>query len=145
MARSKSKHRRDNYSHNAIAKRSLPVFSYYVSPVPYGVQKSLRQLEDRRTFHPMGRNRFAFGSGSSRNRMIVTDSQINRAVKSGTFRGITPTYPGYRQKFRKPETLSVCVRRIIRKQVIHALGISGKSGGQKRPRFSFLSSISCRR
>jgi hypothetical protein len=46
--------------------------------------------------------------------------------------------------FRVPEEVAVCVRRKIRKEVLHAIRKAGKVG-QRRPKRNFTSQISCRR
>lgn len=47
-----------------------------------------------------------------------------------------------RFSFDNPLTVTVCVRRRVRKEVLHALNHSGKSG-QKKPRKNFNSNIRC--
>jgi len=41
--------------------------------------------------------------------------------------------------------LSVCRSRAVRRQVLHALKVAGKSGGQKKPRWTENSRVSCKK
>lgn len=130
MAKKKSSSsvRRDS---SAIAKRSLPspYQEYFPSPRPvFTFQPSLPllEVEDRRAFHP---------SGSTRPALNVNGRQhLLRAAG-------TPTHP--RVGFQDAERLLVCVRRGTRKEVMFAKGKAGKKG-QRKPRFNYYSSISCK-
>lgn len=90
---------------------------------------TLTEIEDRRTFNP--------GRSPSR-----TPRQIARVLMA------LPKVQGKRSSrevysFKLPKQTAVCVRREIRKQVIHAKGAAGTK--VRRPRRNALSRISCRR
>lgn len=48
-----------------------------------------------------------------------------------------------RLQFDLPKQVTVCVRRQIRKEVIHAIGKSGRGAKRRRPRYNSWSQISC--
>lgn len=121
-----------------IANRRLPVYS----PVPYSpLPKSvLRDIEDRRTWHPSGSMRPARSFSQSQHRL--TTPNVNRR-KSMQHKLHTP-YVTQAISFDVPEKVAICVRRKMREEVLHALKKTGKRG-QKRPRFTWYSKIACRR
>lgn len=95
---------------------------------------NIRLVEDRRTFHPRGPVRPAA--------MVTTP---NHRLRSRTSRNMRNPYAvAHSLAFQAPEQVLVCVRRQRRKEVLHALGKAGGTG-QKRPRRSFFSTISCKR
>ena len=97
----------------------------------------LPSIEDRRTFHPEGPNRPARSLSSSRHRLRVpkTPSRYQYSLKK--------SYVPHEIGFVDPERVLVCVRRRQRRQVMHAMKKAGKRG-QRRPRRSYYSSVSCR-
>ena len=111
----------------------------------------LRELEDRRTWHPEGPRRPARGFKSSRHRLALTQ-QTTRRSPSAKGRGMA-ALPSFQPKlygspltkigFVEPQQVAICVRRKQREEVLHALKKTGKSG-QKRPKRSYYSSISCK-
>lgn len=143
MAKSRrQQHRRENF--NSFANRRLPVF--HVNPVPYS-SLYLRQVEDRRRFHPEGFYAPAATIGPRWSRSLVVSSLQKRPVQSSTRSSMRSWLPGAlpsRLRFKSPERVAVCVRRSIRREVLHAFKKTGR-GGQRKPRFSWHSQISCRR
>lgn len=99
---------------------------------------SRREVEDRRQWHPLGYHRPA-QSVSSQYHQLRAKVLPRKFVKPRAY-GRAETAVA----FGRPERLMVCVRRSIRKQVMHATGRAGR-GGQKKPRFNWLSQISCKR
>lgn len=102
----------------------------------------LRSIEDRREFHPDGPSRSARSFNSDRHRLVVPAREPvhrdNFDHMSSTLYAAPPAAVG----FENSDKVIVCVRRGIRKEVLHALGKTGK-GGQKRPRRSEYSDIQC--
>lgn len=142
MAKNKRqrRERRDFTTSHAISNHRLPL------PVAF---QPLRVIEDRRTWHPEGPRRPARSFNSSRHRLKAAPSSIQRTaqVPSGRFANplkIWDTPATHQVAFERPQSVLVCVRRKIREQVLHALNKTGKRG-QKRPRFSYYSSIKCKR
>lgn len=92
----------------------------------------LTQVEDRRTYHPLGPARPARSLSGSPHRLIVP--------KARTYARISSRVP-HMIGFANPSKILICVRRKIRREVILA---KGKGGGRhRRPRFSHYSSIKC--
>lgn len=107
---------------------------------------TLRQYEDRRTFHPQGPQRSARSFSSFHHRLRVAgipivetnrDAGYQQNFISGNFDALP-----YRIGFVKPERILICVRRKIRREVLHALKIAG-GRGFKRPTFNEYSSVRC--
>lgn len=101
---------------------------------PRLVSPQIATFEDRRTYHPAGPNRPAFSLPRSASRLVVRQKPSSKFWPSQT-KGIVT--------FAVPKNVSICVKRSVRKQVLHALGKAGKSGMAPRRRSAF-SSVSCR-
>lgn len=91
--------------------------------------QDLRVIEDRRVYSP-GR---------------VKPSRTPRQVARVLMASSSPKSPMNREvlSFKIPRSTAVCVRRSIRKQVIHAKRRAGTK--VRRPRRNAMSSISCKR
>jgi len=96
------------------------------------VLSSLGEWEDRRAFNANSplRNHITFRSRSS------ADIVANKP---------TPVRQVSRPAFRDPQDVVVCVRRKQRKEILHALGRTGRGARRARPRLTASSHISCRR
>lgn len=116
-----------------IAKRSLPLSDYKkrLWSQNYAVTKKNREIEDRRTFKP---DRPYLNP--------LTKQASPTRVKIKSVYDETSLYPSSKLTFFNPENVLVCVRRSIRRQVMHAKGIAG-SRGLSSPRYNELSRISC--
>lgn len=90
-------------------------------------RRHLTVVEDRRTYHPEGPNRDA--RSFSRFRSGLT------SLKYG---------PITRVAFKEASRVLACVRRKARKEVMFAKNKAGRAG-QRKPRFNWLSKISCKR
>lgn len=112
----------------------------YVLDVPRYMPRLLSPLsyapvEDRRVFHPAGPvNRPVFSSPRSAARVVARQRPSSPYFPSQTKAILT---------FDVPNRVSICVKRKVRKQVLHAVNKAGKRG-QRKPRRNFWSSISCR-
>lgn len=94
----------------------------------------LQSFEDRRAWHPLGQAAPARSFSQTRHRLTIP-------AKSRFF-------PGPRLSnvvgFVNPQRILICVRRRIRREVIHALRFAGRGRGKQRPpRRSEYSSIHC--
>lgn len=96
------------------------------------VLSTLGEWEDRRAYDPTSptRNYTTFRSRSSAE-IVATKP--------------TPVRKVFRPAFRTPQDVVVCVRRHQRKEILHALGRTGRGARRARPRRTATSHISCRR
>lgn len=132
---------------NANRPRLLIVPPRPTPPVVRRVFRSpvLRQLEDRRTFHPAGVNRPAAGFFMPRHRLRVSTPRRPVTVATAPGLGVSPSpetfSPPIGIGFVAPRQVAVCIRRKVRKEVIHAKGFAG--GRVRKPRRSTYSEITC--
>ncbi len=124
-------------------KRRFPIAEARAPTLPKPTYKpknnlrGLRLYEDRRLHHPLGKHRppGVFYGGPPQ--LIVKNrfySKPGRVLASQT-KG--------RLSFESPNRVLLCVRRNIRKQVMHATGKAGLVG-QKKPHRNENSEISCK-
>lgn len=95
----------------------------------------LQLVEDRRTWHPDGRIHRPI-------RMTTTQRPRLKPVafSAPKFKNTLPTKIG----FDVPRKVAICVRRKQRKEVLHALKKTGRSGGgRKKARRNIHSDIHC--
>lgn len=108
--------------------------------------RPLQLLEDRRQFHPEREARPARGFFSPRHRLTVSEGRQAATPQLRPRRKFSPDTISPVVKFGERHQVAVCVRRRVRKQVLHALRKTGGGKGRRRhPRRSFYSSISCKR
>lgn len=115
-----------------IAKPSLPV----------GFRTNrISDFEDRRQFHPDGVYSPPRRLDRPRAKIVVrARSRVAPAPQS-----VRPAaVPRAFLSFDVPQKVLICVRRKIRKEVLHAFHKTGKSG-QRKPRRNLYSDISCKR
>lgn len=108
----------------------------------------LTVYEDRRQWHPEGVRASARSFSSSRHRLESRDRVYNRynvkpvsRLHSSPVFGVSQTRASI--AFADPSRTLICVRRKIRREVMHALGLSGSGSGQRPPRLSEYSSVRC--
>lgn len=153
MRRSKKGYRQAQREDNSFTSRRLSGATYnafYESPHNFR-PSSLSLFEDRRQFHPEGSARPARSFASSRHRLRLLGVPVARAVRpSGSrydfsSRRFVPL--PYRIGFENPTRILLCVRRRVRREVLHALGVAGIGGAArklfKRPTRNEYSSIGC--
>lgn len=136
MAKKPTRTRRDTFdiANNRtgdLARLLLP------RPTPF---RDLSVYEDRRVYHP-DPVRPAAGFLGQRHRLVlpqVTKKPVGNGQRASFFQNRN------RISFASPSSVLICVRRERRKEVLHALGKAGKRG-QRKPRQSAYSDISCRR
>lgn len=102
-------------------------------------KSDLTAISDRRRFHPDGEARPAPSFKKSRHRL--TERSYNRPKAGKKYK--TQSFVT-KIGFEEPEKVLVCVRRKIREEVLHAFKKTGRRG-QKRKKFNFYSSISCKK
>lgn len=101
---------------------------------------SLRAIEDRREFHPEREQRPARGFVYPRHRLVVSVPRQEPSRLPDTF---TPTVP-VGVAFRAPRQVAICVRRKQRREVLHALGKTGRGSRHHRaPRRNVYSEVHC--
>ncbi|QXP08043.1 MAG: hypothetical protein [Arizlama microvirus] len=108
-------------------------------------RSSLLEYEDRRTWHPEGSARPARSFSSSRHRLVVQNVTPKKLfAKNVDNFAFLRKFPDQKAviAFQAPRRVLLCVRRRIRREVLHAFGKAGKVG-QRRPRFSEYSKIKC--
>lgn len=91
----------------------------------------LREVEDRRTFHPSGSFRPVFSPPS--------DAPIFKAARSKR----PSSFPSDALAYSIPDMTPTCIRRRRRREVIFASGKGGRRGRQRRHRRKWDSSIHC--
>lgn len=119
---------------SAIASRSRLLA--FKAPPRSGLK--LSPIEDRRQFYP--------GVRPARTlRQVARITMKSPAKKASSKRNRVPSLMRGPEvhAFKIPETTIVCVRRSIRKEIMHALKKAGK--GVRKPKRNAMSSISCKR
>lgn len=97
----------------------------------------LREIEDRRTWHPQGPQRAARSFNRPLHRLALPNT-------SNAYEDLFSPFKMARVAFDTPRNVLVCVRRKIRREVMHALGFAGSGSGSQKPRkYSEYSHISC--
>lgn len=139
-SKSKNQSSRRRVISNPNANRRLPPTLSLPRSIYQSPSKALSQIEDRRTYHPEGDFRPAASFSKPRHRLEVPRAKHpHRQNFQLAFRSVLNNG---RIAFKAPEKVLVCVRRQRRKEVLHALKKSGKTG-QRKPRQSYLSSVTC--
>lgn len=114
--RMRSEKRDNNTIPNRPTRLRSPTFVVRLRPIP------LSLVEDRRHFYPEPALRPALSFGRKANRVVVL-----RKPRSRPFR--FPDVFG----FRVPNLVAMCLRRKVRREVMHALDLTRKgAGGAKR-------------
>lgn len=126
---------------NVFARRSLPLSDVF-SIAPFVGSPLLRQIEDRRTWHPEGVARPARSFTSARHRLIALGQSSGNKVRSSSRPWIGSSVP-FSIGFADARRVLVCVRRRQRRQVLHAKRIAGRRG-LRPPRYNYYSGVSCR-
>lgn len=91
----------------------------------------LRTIDDRRTFHPSPFTRPAVSAGRRADTKLVVPSQSLRDVQR----------LNHTVQFKEPRKVLICVRRKIRKEVIHAKGVGGSR--VRKPKRNQFSDVKC--
>lgn len=150
MGKHKSRRGRVTFDNANVTNRLRSTLPLSVSPIRSPDLSRLIEYEDRRQWHPEGENRPARSFSQSRHRLTVVDKNYRRQVQKNRdrFAGVRrfPSQTRAAVVFKNPDRVLVCVRRNIRREVLHALNKTGRGKGkQRRPRYNVYSKISCRR
>lgn len=132
----------------SLSPLTLPGQMEFDFPKPTKSFWDLRPYEDRREWHPEGSWAPARSFSSTRHRLTVVDQPRARStpLNRNPWRSLRNYFSQTKARvaFSNPSRVLVCVRRSIRREVLHALRKSGRRG-QKPPRRTWYSSVSCRR
>jgi hypothetical protein len=103
---------------------------------------NLTQYEDRRLWHPEGDYAPARSFSKTRHRLEVFPRiSYSSGLSINKVQNLSRT-TAHAIGFSAPNKVLICVRRNIRKEVLHALNKTGK-GGQNPPRRNSYSNIYC--
>lgn len=136
-----------------ITNPRLPLNDYVLSPYDRARQLNFdfRPIEDRREWHPEGPQRPARSLYRALHRLtLVQPEQPSPRRPQRRSTGLR-NFPGgdYTRAtvaFEDAPHVMVCVRRQMRREVLHAFGKTGRGQKkQRRPRRNWLSAVSCRR
>lgn len=107
---------------------------------------------DRRMWHPLGRNRPAVTTSGipatptdvsvytpNWEKLMTPPRKIDWRPKFANQLKNAPWWYG----FANADKVVICLERKIRREVMHALGIAGKSGNQKTPHYGPYSRVRC--
>lgn len=120
----------------SIARRSLPLSELITDSIrrrDYRRSVLDRGVEDRRMFHPLREirsPRSVVGGSTTLKPRFTPASKASLMPDSGL-------------GFFAPQKVMLCVRRRVRREVLHAKKIAG-GRGFRAPRFNFWSTISCK-
>jgi hypothetical protein len=115
---------------NPIASGTLPRYTIRplrpLASIVVTLPPNLTELEDRRTYRP-DRSVRAPAAVQRKDTRLNTFPSPARLAAYG---------------FQNPHNVALCVRRKVRKEVIHAIRVAGKTG-LKRPKRNFWSNVKC--
>jgi len=154
MARSKGGRRGNNYTTNVtLPRRPWPKYNtpLFQQNLNYEIAKSKnwRTYEDRRTFHPLQAAAPALSINQGRSRLTLRDRrQVVSRMYNPQIGFASPVHSVFSQTkaaigFANPRRVLICLRRGVRRQIMHALGHAGRTG-QKPPVKNWYSQISCK-
>lgn len=112
-------------------------FSRLPKPIAVVRPSDLRPVEDRRSYYPARFRPARLIDGSSNYRLVVAKPATKPAART---KSRLPSAVG----FQDPRKVVICVRRKIRKEVLHALRKTGRGGSRswKRKR-NVYSDVRC--
>lgn len=134
MAKGKSRNRSEHRDPTPVARtRVLVVRSSYPDPRPF---------EDRRTYSPEPYTARAFSSVPARITVAPPSPAKVRAgvAKRNAEKGLY--FPREQHVFTAPDNVIICLKRKIRREVLHALKLK-KSGRGRRRRRNYHSNVRC--
>lgn len=121
----------------SIANDPLRFVSKLISSTPPTIQprELLRLYEDRRTWSPDRPGVRVPRSFSRSTRLTISPDRYSA-------RHLAQSMPPAGISFKTPRRVVMCVRRRIRREVLHALSQAGR-GGQRSPRWTEWSHVNC--
>lgn len=105
----------------------------------YNPTRSIAPLTPKNASRIVVKNRIEKAVQQYRRAHLLLGSPVKYARRKAAYSTLSE-----RLSFNAPKRLELCIRRAIRKEVMHAKKKAGKVG-QKRPNRNFWSAISCRR
>lgn len=137
MARGNSSRGNAKTNDLSLATLLTPKIRHYVPapvrPLVIRTPKNLRLILDRRAYHPEPRFMRPPGAVERKAARLNTDN-LGRSVRDQMMR----------VRFAMPDKVAICLRRKARREVLHALDLTRRSGkgGAKRRRNTY-SSVRC--
>lgn len=121
---------------------SAPALVVRVPSTNYG--DLLRAIEDRRLSHPEVAPRPRVFSGTPARITVAPPSRakVRAGVAARRVEKGLPAFPREQHVFAAPQKVLVCVRRAIRREVLHALKKT-RSGAGRSPRRNRFSNVRC--
>lgn len=148
MGRSKNKTRSFTSNQRLRSVRSDSISTYNPSPVAYGALKPLsrRDLSSPLSFTPSQPKPRAYGTSRTYGSTRRSDEgrSYRRSTVPQNLWTPTPTLVSEAPKVTETRQTMVCVDRQQRREVLHALRKTGKSG-QKRPEYNWKSKVHCKK
>lgn len=135
---SRNRGRRDT---TVIAKPTI-IYSPPRLPAPQLVMRPssrLRVIEDRRTYHPLTYRPIPRTFQRNPIKIVYSDDRS----KKNSQKVQSSRYPSAYLKVNAPDRVLLCVRRKMRKEVLHALKKTGKGVSQRKPRRNQWSDVHC--
>lgn len=127
---------RDDYSpsltqllHPSIPQKQKPLTAFSPSPEKM-LKNTLREIEDRRTWHPQGAQRPARSVTRSQHKLVLPKKDSSPRLPS-------------RVAFDAPKQVLVCIRRKMRKEVLFAKRKTWKGSRARRHRHTYFSEVTC--
>lgn len=127
MAKNRSKNRNSTYSKSK--RRVVNTYASFQTQRKLPKPITLRTVEDLRTYHPLKKLRPLRQLQGRKARIRATVPNFKKYARSVIYRASKDTL--------------VCVRRNIRKEVLHAFKRTGRGSGRSKPRYNFNSKIRC--
>lgn len=146
MAKSRRKKNHSSYSQNRARRvASARPYQRYRRAVTVPSRLSLSPIPthyfgDRRVFEP---DRLVKAAFTLPRNILTHPLNAARIVARQNVRKIQPSQTKAVLAFAKPSRVALCIRRSIRKQVLHAFKQTGAGKHHRRPRLNEWSSISC--
>lgn len=139
---SRSRRRRRDASSPSLTVTRLPSASLPLVSRSFDLSAPLSEVEDRRTYHPLGPNRPARYSTGTTASYTLKDRKHAKPHRLRNPFGASQTRAAV--AFADPSHVAVCVRRKTRREVIFASGAGAKRTKRRRPqRRSATSAIRC--
>lgn len=112
-----------------ILKQNPPLTAFSPSPTKI-LKNTLRDIEDRRTWHPQADKRPARSITRSQHKLVIPKSSGSRPLPK-------------RVQFDAPKQVLICIRRKRRKEVLFAKKKTGKGSRARRHRHNYFSEVIC--
>lgn len=122
-----------------LSKPTIRLSPVVETIVRHTAPTALRDIEDRRTYHPQGKQRPARSIDKPTHRLVMP---VHPKAPAQNKRTQAPRMP-HTVQFAAPKKVLVCIRRKTRKEVLHALNKTGKGARARHRRQSEYTTIRC--